>query len=267
MFGSCGVLITHNPCTDLDEALELGPSKLPIRGQPYDATTETEREQQTALLHPECNVEILGGHHTVQDAELVDERAVRGCRRTLVTPPIELVADLPIDHVPGTAIQMMGPHGPVDVVPPRNMVGGSQIRYRLSPPPELSVEVPPDTCAGSTVQFERPDGVRVACIVPAGLGPGDTFEVTPPSLMVQIPPGVAPGDLVAFQVPPDAEPSGRHESSWCRARIPGAARPGSYFPIRIPAPRGQRQMPGSEGLFLPVPSCASPEFITDAEDL
>lgn len=267
MFGSCGVIITRNPCTDL----ELGPpAKMTIRGQPYDAiASDTDREQQTALLQPECNVEILG-HRFVEDAELVDEYCLHGCHQTKVTPPVELVADLPIDHVPGTAIQMTGPHGPIDVVPPRSALPGSQIRYRLAPPPELRVEVPADMAAGSTVQFERPDGVRVACIVPAGLVPGDTFEVTPPSLMVKVPQGAAPGDQVAFQVPPDAEQSGRHESSWCRARVPDTSRPGSYFPVRIPAPRGQRgigQMQGSQGLFLPVPGCASPEWIKDAEEL
>mmetsp|Transcript_79371 Transcript_79371/g.157268 ORF Transcript_79371/g.157268 Transcript_79371/m.157268 type:complete len:266 (-) Transcript_79371:340-1137(-) len=265
MFGSCGVIVTRNSCADL----ELGPSKVLIRGGLHDTTSETEREQRTALLHPECNVEILG-HHSVEDAEVTNERGLRGCRTTLVTPPVELLADLPIDHVPGTAIQMMGPHGPIDVVPPRSMMPGSQIRYRLAPPPELRVEVPADTAAGSTVQFERPDGVRVAVIVPPGLGPGDTFEVTPPSLMVKIPPDALPGDRVAFQVPPDADPSGRNESPWCCARIPGTTRPGSYFPVRIPAPRGPRsmgQMQGPHGLFLPVASCTSPEWIEDSEEL
>lgn len=267
MFGSCGVIIARNPCTDL----ELGPpAKMTIRGQRYDATADTDREQQTALLQPECNVEILG-HRLVDDAELVDEYYLHGCHQTLVTPPVELVADLPIDHEPGTAIQMMGPHGPIDVVPPRAMLPGSQIRYRLAPPPELRVEVPPDTAAGSTVQFERPDGVKVACIVPADLVPGDTFEVTPPSLMVKVPPGAAPGEQVAFQVPPDAEQSGRHGSSWCRARIPNKSGPGSYFPVRIPAPRGQRsmgQMRGPQGLFpLCAVDVASPEWIKDTEEL
>jgi len=266
MFGSCGVVITRNPCTEL----EVGRAKIPLqRGWPYDAAaaSETEREQETALLHPECNVEILD-HCSVDDAELVDERGLRFCQKTLCTPPIELVADLPLDHVPGSAISMMGPHGPIDVVPPRSIRPGNQIRYRLAPPPELRVEVPNDAVAGSTVQFERPDGVQVAVAVPPGLGPGDKFEVTPPSLMVKVPPGAVPGDRVAFQVPPDADPSGRNETHWCRARIPGTARLGSYFAVRIPAPpRGQRNMGQEGGLFLPVAGCASPEWMQDAEEL
>jgi hypothetical protein len=164
---------------------------------------------------------------------------------TLATPPIELTATLPPDYQPGSKkpVQLMGPHGVIEVVPPDAVRPGQIMHYRLAPPHEFRMEVPNDGAKpGTEARFIRPDGVEISVPVPPNLKPGELFEVLPPALMVRVPQGCSSGDAVVFRRTVSAtEPNGAALTEWCRAVVPKDACPGQYFAARIPPPHGQVQ--------------------------
>lgn len=230
--GSCGVVLaSSSSCNDL----QIVNKKRDILS--WTGFAETEREQTASLLHGGCHWEELDCNCT-EEAELIDEELLDHiqAKMALATPPIELVAYLPDDHEPGTAIQMMGPHGPVSFVPPESIRPGEKVCYRLAPPPEFRIEVPCYASPGTMVEFERSDGLLVSVMVPPGFGPGDTFDVTPPSVLVRVPDDPLPGDKVIFQIPHDSGFVGRREAPWCRATVPFPATAGTYFAVRLPVP-------------------------------
>lgn len=163
----------------------------------------------------------------------------------LATPPVELVAVLPEDHVVGSRIRMCGPHGRVEVQTPAAAQPGERITYLLAPTPEYRVEIPPGAGPGSSVRFQRGDGVEVTVPIPPGKRPGDFFEVVPPALMVQVPTGAVPGDHVIFRHSLGASNKGSsvEEAEWCRAQVPKGLRPGNYFAARLPQPKPEPKQP------------------------
>mmetsp|Transcript_2484 Transcript_2484/g.7930 ORF Transcript_2484/g.7930 Transcript_2484/m.7930 type:complete len:292 (+) Transcript_2484:58-933(+) len=272
MFGTCSVVMAGAPC-----------SVEAKRPQAF-AGSDTEREAELPLLghggvFPGANhVQDLGS--LAVDAERVDPPGIGGAGRerefeALATAPVELSAQLPANYRQGRPVQMRGPHGPVEVIPPEDVQPGAQMTYRLAPPPEFRVEVPPGCGPGAQVQFERSDGVEVCVKVPPGVHAGDVFEVTPPSLMVRVPEGAVAGDRVVFRHSIGAGRGGREESEWCRAQVPRGVRPGAYFAARLPAPTApkaaaekvQERAPCPKGDLMGVGPCTSVEKAEKADEL
>ncbi|CAK0908461.1 unnamed protein product, partial [Prorocentrum cordatum] len=108
---------------------------------------------------------------------------------TVAIPPMELTAKVPEKHEEGEKVQIAGPHGPIDVVPPKGAKPGSDFVFRLVPAYEFRVEVPPGAKPGLQIEVKRRDGVKVAINVPPHLKPGDFFEVLPPALIARVPDG------------------------------------------------------------------------------
>lgn len=193
-------------------------------------------------------------HALSSSASIATCERIRGWRdgtelEALATKPVEFSTTIPDNHEPGQKLRVPGPHGTMDIIPPINKRSGDIVCYRLAPRPEFQIEVPPGATPGSPVRFERADGVEVVVTVPAGLRPGDTFEVTPPALMVQVPANAVSCDQVIF----------RHgvaqEVEWYRAQVPAGLTPGNYFAARLPPP--ERVRIGEQGFENgpPVGAC------------
>jgi len=178
-----------------------------------------------------------------------DRGQLRHQLEALATLPVELVATLPADHIPGSRIRMCGPHGRMEVDSPAAAQPGEKIKYLLGPTPEYSVEVPPGASPSTRVRFRRADGVEVCVPIPPSKRPGQRFEVTPPALMVQVPEGALPGDFVVFRHSLGSSGKGvaTEETEWCRARVPEGLRPGNYFAARLPQP----EAPSSKSRKVP----------------
>lgn len=157
---------------------------------------------------------------------------------TVATAPMELTAKLPEDYEEGKKIKIAGPHGPIEVFPPKEAKGGSEFTFRLVPMYEFRVEVPPGARPGLQIEVKRRDGVKVAINVPPHLKPGDIFEVFPPALIVRVPDGAKGGDVVVYRpaAPPGQQLDPKVAQQWLRAVVPEGAEPGNYFAARLPVP-------------------------------
>jgi len=151
----------------------------------------------------------------------------RALEETFALPaPIEIEVDMP----PG----LMDPVQSFQCLPEfmvAHDVPGERRRLRLAPRPEFRVEAPPEARPGSMVRFRDDSGKEVRVLVPEGIEPGDTFEVTPPTLMVRVPEAAEPGDIVKF-----IHPGCPEEAYW--ARVPKGVPPCAYFPARLPSSGG-----------------------------
>jgi len=175
---------------------------------------------------------------------------------TVAIPPMELTAKVPEKYEDGAKITIAGPHGPIEVIPPKGAKPGSDFTFRLIPAYEFRVEVPPGAKPGLQIEVKRRDGVKVAINVPPHMKPGDIFEVLPPALIARVPDGAKGGDLVVFRpaAPPDQKIDPQIAQLWIRSRVPEGAVPGNYFPARLPVPGAAKKdspkrggsMPGSE---------------------
>jgi len=150
----------------------------------------------------------------------------------------QLGIKVPEKHEEGEKVQIAGPHGPIDVVPPKGAKPGSDFVFRLVPAYEFRVEVPPGAKPGLQIEVKRRDGVKVAINVPPHLKPGDFFEVLPPALIARVPDGAKSGDFVVFRpvAPPGDKIDPQVEKLWIRSRVPEGAVPGNYFAARLPLP-------------------------------
>jgi hypothetical protein len=184
----------------------------------------------------------------------------------LATPPIELTTRLPPDYEPGSKkpVQLTGPHGIIEVVPPDNVKPTEVMRFRLAPPHEFRVEVPPDAKPGMEAKFLRPDGVEIMVPVPPNLRPGDFFEVLPPALMVKVPQGCGGGDAVVFRHTVEhTNSNGQAITQWCRTVVPPGCTSGSYFAARLPrpgAPSGFQAPAPAQQVFLRQPPPAPAQW-------
>ncbi|CAK0804322.1 unnamed protein product, partial [Prorocentrum cordatum] len=177
------------------------------------------------------------------DSEFVPEGERNGDElEALAVPPMELTATVPDKHEEGEKVTIAGPHGPMEVVPPKGAKPGSQFTFRLTPMYEFRVEVPPGAKPGLQIECTRRDGVRIAIGVPPNLKPGDFFEVLPPAIIVRVPDDAKDG-WGPPRLPPRRRP-GREAAPQCRAPLdphPGARGRGAeaVFP-GSPAAAGRR---------------------------
>jgi len=157
---------------------------------------------------------------------------------TVAIPPMELTAKVPEKWEEGEKVSIAGPHGPIEVVPPKDSKPGGKFTYRLTPMYEFRVEVPPGAKPGLQIEVKRRDGVKVSIDVPPHLKPGDIFEVFPPALIVRVPDGAKGGDLVIFRpvTVPGEKLHPQVAQKWIRTRVPEGLEPGAYFPARLPLP-------------------------------
>ncbi|CAK0908349.1 unnamed protein product [Prorocentrum cordatum] len=194
----------------------------------------------------------------------------------LAVPPMELTATVPEKHEEGEKVTIAGPHGPMEVVPPKGSKPGAPFTYRLTPMFEFRVEVPPGAKPGLQIECTRRDGVRVAIGVPPNLKPGDFFEVLPPALIVRVPDDAKAGDLVVFRpvVAPGEQLPPHIARSWIRTRVPEGLEPKQYFPARLPvptaAPAGEAEGAGALGsvrkLFVPSGGRSAPGSEAEAKE-
>jgi len=214
----------------------------------HSAWSLPETDDINQAVEPSALVEHLPPDPSVVDAELLDgppSQLLAGDGRTLrqasATPPCEFCAHLPNTFQPGRPFTVIGPLGPVTVNPPEYALPGMSLRYRLAPKPAHRLKVPAGRRAGDELTFRRPeDGVELSALVPEGLLPGDTFDITPPALMVKVPEDAEAGDLVVFCEPPPA--NGRPQE-WFRARIPKGVAANQYMTARLPRPKVPGQHP------------------------
>jgi len=211
------------------------------------------------------------------DSEFVPEGERNGDElEALAVPPMELTATVPEKHEEGEKVTIAGPHGPMEVVPPKGSKPGAPFTYRLTPMFEFRVEVPPGAKPGLQIECTRRDGVRIAIGVPPNLKPGDFFEVLPPAIIVRVPDDAKAGDLVVFRpvVAPGEQLPPHIARSWIRTRVPEGLEPKQYFPARLPvptaAPAGEAEGAGALGsvrkLFVPSGGRSAPGSEAEAKE-
>lgn len=145
--------------------------------------------------------------------------------------PQTLWFDAPPNAVPGALHVVQGPHGPLQVPLPDDMIPGKPSCIRLGPPESYSVIVPEGCQAGQKVSFPSATGDRLFAAVPPGLKAGDEFRITPPIILVQVPAG-AEGALVSYCSPATGQV--------LTIRVPPAIAAGQYFPAVYPTQTGRR---------------------------
>jgi hypothetical protein len=210
-------------------ALGAGPS--------YDAIEPPEEGKQYVFDHGRLGAAV--------NSEFVPAGGRSGNEiETVATPPIELTAKVPEKHEEGEKVKIAGPHGPIEVAPPKDSKPGDEFVYRLVPLYEFRVEVPAGAKPGLEIEVKRRDGVRVSISVPPGLKPGDIFEVLPPALIVKVPDGAKGGDYVVYHpvAAPGAQMDPQMAQLWIRTVVPEGAEPGQYFAARLPMPLDPQEL-------------------------
>mmetsp|Transcript_98034 Transcript_98034/g.282780 ORF Transcript_98034/g.282780 Transcript_98034/m.282780 type:complete len:216 (-) Transcript_98034:206-853(-) len=184
----------------------------------------------------------IGEDSGAVDAERVGDNSKDECleaHASALDPPLNIAVDLPSGRwQPGQSFCVQGPQGPICLQIPVDAVPGGRLVYKIAPRPEFRVEVPPGAGPGWVMTFQRDDGGACVVTVPAGLQPGDTFEVTPPALMVRVPETAQPGDFVRFCRMVSQENDHKAGSTeFFRARVPEGLKPCMYFAARLPLKR------------------------------
>ena len=100
----------------------------------------------------------------------------------------------------------------------------------------ITVTCPPGVSCGADVTVSTPQGQKLMFKVPAGIGPGDTFQVQVPAhgpsptqlMMVTVPPGVKPGGSISITAPSGQAvqvvvPAGVNEGGQFQVSVPVAA--------------------------------------------
>ena len=100
----------------------------------------------------------------------------------------------------------------------------------------MTVTCPPGVSCGADVMVSTPQGQKLMVKVPAGIGPGDTFQVQVPAhgpsptqlMMVTVPPGVKPGGSISIMAPSGQAvqvvvPAGVNEGGQFQVSVPVAA--------------------------------------------
>jgi len=100
----------------------------------------------------------------------------------------------------------------------------------------MTVTCPPGVLCGANVTVSTPQGQKLMVKVPAGIGPGDTFQVQVPAhgpsptqlMMVTVPPGVKPGGSISIMAPSGQAvhvvvPAGVNEGGQFQVSVPVAA--------------------------------------------
>ena len=100
----------------------------------------------------------------------------------------------------------------------------------------MTVTCPPGVSGGADVTVSTPQGQKLMFKVPAGIGPGDTFQVQVPAhgpsptqlMMVTVPPGVKPGGSISIMAPSGQAvqvvvPAGVNEGARFQVSVPVAA--------------------------------------------
>lgn len=185
----------------------------------------------------------LGSDSRAVQAERVSESCQNAREAHARRPPLVFDVAVPLSAQPGQEVKAMGPAGPVVLRLQADAVPGGSVRFAMKPKPRYLVEVPKNAGSGWTIRFQVNGGEEVQVLVPPGVSPGDTFEVTPPALLVQVPEDSKPGDFVKFihAVSEDGDTcSGRTECF--RAVVPDGLAPKQYFVALIPPP-GQQAAP------------------------
>lgn len=234
MFAPCEVLAGN-----LEDTLQLC----------FTAEETAGRGEEEKLLGTASFVQPLGTSALYVDSEELPanyKRAIDELEAFAVLPGI-FDLDVPSNAVPGQTLNLHGPHGTIQVLAPDSPYLGTKGKYRLGPPPEYVAQVPPNHKYGDKVMHRREDGQEVSFTVPAGLKPGDMFEVTAPAMMVQVPDGAEDGNVLVFRGAGNrtsecgADDCGADDSPraefFLRTQVPKGVQPGRYFAARLPPPK------------------------------
>ena len=132
----------------------------------------------------------------------------------------------------------------------------------------MTVTCPPGVSCGADVMVSTPQGQKLMVKVPAGIGPGDTFQVQVPAhgpsptqlMMVTVPPGVEPGGSISITAPSGQAvqvvvPAGVNEGAQFQVSVPVAAET-----IAVAAPVA----PGAAAPVVAVPTGATITAVPEA---